>query len=87
MLGHILLALNLRSDKEPLSKLGILSNKVMVLWALVVMATLLIGTNVLGIANSLRVTGLALTDWVIVIVAAFIATFWIELKKILQRGT
>jgi Ca2+-transporting ATPase len=87
MLGHILLALNLRSDKEPLSKLGILSNKVMLLWALVVIATLLIGTNVLGIANSLRITGLALTDWGIVIVTAFIATFWIELKKILQRGT
>jgi Ca2+-transporting ATPase len=87
MLGHILLALNLRSDKEPLSKLGVLSNKVMVLWALMVVATLVIATNVPGIAGSLKITGLTATDWVVVIVAAFIATFWMELKKILQRGT
>jgi Ca2+-transporting ATPase len=87
MLGHILLALNLRSDKEPLSKLGVLSNKVMVLWALMVVGTLVIAINVPGIAGSLKITGLTATDWVVVIVAAFIATFWMELKKILQRGT
>jgi Ca2+-transporting ATPase len=86
MLGHILLALNLRSNKEPLSKLGIFSNKVMVLWALIVVATLLIATNVPVIAGSLKITSLNETDWVVVIVAAFAATFWMEIKKILQRG-
>ncbi len=84
MLGHILLALNLRSDREPLVKLGVLSNKVMVLWAVVVVVTLLVGTNLPLIANSLKITSLTLTDWAIVIVAAFVATFWMELKKILQ---
>ena len=87
MLGHILLALNLRSDKEPLSKLGVLSNKVMVLWALMAVGTLVIATNVPGIAGALRITSLTETDWAVVIVAAFVATFWMELKKILQRGT
>jgi Ca2+-transporting ATPase len=87
MLGHILLALNLRSDKEPLSKLGVLSNKVMVLWALAAVGTLVIATNVPGIANALRITSLTLMDWAVVVVAAFLATFWMELKKILQRGT
>ena len=87
MLGHILLALNLRSEKEPLSRLGVLSNKVMVLWALIVVATLLIATNVPAVASSLKITGLTPTDWAIVIIAAFVATFWIELRKILQKGT
>ena len=87
MLGHILLALNLRSEKEPLSKLGVLSNKVMVLWALIVVATLLIGTNVAGIESALKITGLSLADWALVAVAAFVATFWMELRKILRRGT
>src|SRR3990170_2550932 len=45
MFGHILLALNFRSEKEPLVKLGLFSNKVMILWALIVVATLLVGTN------------------------------------------
>jgi Ca2+-transporting ATPase len=87
MIGHILLALNFRSEKEPLSKLGVLSNKIMVLWGLVAIATLLLATNVAGIASSLRITSLTPTDWVIIVVAAFVSTFWIELVKIWRRST
>jgi Ca2+-transporting ATPase len=86
MLGHILLALNLRSDKEPLIKLGVLSNKVMVLWALIVVATLVVGTSVPGVAASLHLRSLNSADWAVLVVAAFVATFWLEIKKILQRG-
>jgi Ca2+-transporting ATPase len=87
MIGHILLALNFRSEKEPLSKLGVLSNKVMVLWGLIVIATLLLATNIGGIAASLKITGLTPIDWTIVILAAFVSTFWIELRKIRRRST
>jgi Ca2+-transporting ATPase len=86
MLGHILLALNSRSEKDPLSKLGVLTNKVMVLWALIVVATLILSINVSGIAGALRITGLTWADWILVIVVAFAATCWMELKKILQKG-
>jgi Ca2+-transporting ATPase len=87
MIGHILLALNFRSEKEPLSKLGVLSNKVMVLWGLIVIITLLVATNVAGIASSLKITGLAPMDWVLIIVVAFVSTFWIELNKIRRKRT
>jgi Ca2+-transporting ATPase len=87
MLGHILLALNLRSDKEPLTKLGFLSNKVMILWAIAAIGTLLIATNVPGIAAGLKVTGLTLTDWAVIIITALMATSWMEIRKILKKGT
>ena len=45
MFGHIFLALNFRSEREPLIKQGFLSNKVMLLWALLVFVTLLVGTS------------------------------------------
>ena len=45
MFGHIFLALNFRSDHEPLIKAGLLSNKVMLLWGLVVVVTLLLGNE------------------------------------------
>ena len=45
MFGHIFLALNFRSDKEPLLKEGLLSNRVMLLWSLLVFVTLLVGTS------------------------------------------
>jgi Ca2+-transporting ATPase len=85
MLGHIFLALNFRSEKEPLVKLGLLSNKIMVLWALVVVVTLLLGTSIPFVHNSLKITNLSLSDWALVIGVSFAATFWMELKKILQQ--
>ena len=84
MFGHIFLALNFRSEKEPLVKLGFFSNKVMVLWALLVIVTLLVGTNLPFIHDSLRLTYLSLSDWALVIGVSFVATFWMELKKILK---
>ncbi|MBE3116196.1 cation-transporting P-type ATPase [Candidatus Bathyarchaeota archaeon] len=87
MFGHIFLALNFRSEKEPLIKEGLLSNKVMLLWALVVFLTLLAGTNLPFIQSSLQISALSLSDWALVIGVSFAATFWMELKKILQRST
>jgi len=85
MVGHIFLALNFRSEKEPLIKLGLLSNKVMLLWALVVAVTLLVGTNLPFVNAALRITSLSLSDWALVLGVSFGATFWMELKKLLKR--
>ena len=84
MLGHIFLAFNFRSEKEPLTRLGLLSNMVMVLWALIVVATLLVGTSLPFVNASLRITQLSLSSWALIVGVAFAATFWIELKKLLK---
>ena len=68
-------------------KRGFLSNKVMISRAITAIGTLLIATNVPGIAAGLKVTALTLTDWAAVIIAAVTATFWIEIRKILKKGT
>ena len=52
MFGHIFLALNFRSEHEPLIKEGLLSNKVMLLWALLVFVTLIVGTIVAAYTGS-----------------------------------
>jgi Ca2+-transporting ATPase len=83
MLGHIFLAFNFRSEKEPLARLGVLSNRVMILWAFIVFVTLLVGTNLPFVGASLRITSLSLENWALVIAVAFVATFWMELKKLL----
>jgi P-type Ca2+ transporter type 2C len=86
MFGHIFLALNFRSEREPLIKEGLLSNKVMLLWALVVFGTLILGTSLPVIQTSLQITSLRLQDWVLVIAVPFLATFWMELLKILHKS-
>jgi Ca2+-transporting ATPase len=62
MFGHIFLALNFRTEREPLIKEGLLSNKVMFLWALVVFVTLILGTSIPVIQTSLQITSLRLQD-------------------------
>ena len=85
MFGHIFLALNFRSEHEPLIKEGLLSNKIMLLWALLVVVVLVLGTSLPFIQTSLQITGLKATDWVLVIVVSFVATFWMELRKIMRK--
>jgi Ca2+-transporting ATPase len=85
MLGHILLALNFRSEKEPLMKLGFFSNKVMVMWAVLATATLIVGTSLPAVHDALKITYLTPSDWALVVGVSITATFWMELRKILKQ--
>jgi P-type Ca2+ transporter type 2C len=85
MFGHIFLALNLRSDREPLLKLGLRSNKLMLLWALIVAVTLVAGTTLPVLHDSLRIASLSPVNWGVVLGVAFVATFWMELWKLLRH--
>ena len=87
MFGHIFLALNFRSECEPLIKEGLLSNKVMLLWALLVSVTLIVGTSLPPVQTALQITNLHLGDWPLIVVVSFAATFWMELEKILKKST
>ena len=87
MFGHIFLALNFRSEKEPLIKEGVLSNKIMLLWALLAFVTLLVGTSLPPIQAALQITGLGWQGWALAIAVSFAATFWMELQKILRKST
>jgi Ca2+-transporting ATPase len=86
MFGHIFLAFNFRSEQTPLIKEGVFSNKVMLLWALLAVVVLAVSTILPPVQAALQITSLTLNDWVLVIVVAFVATFWMELKKIFTRN-
>ncbi|MCW3995396.1 MAG: cation-transporting P-type ATPase [Candidatus Bathyarchaeota archaeon] len=86
MFGHIFLALNFRSEHEPLLKEGLLSNKVMLLWALLVFAVLIAGTTLSPLQAALQITSLSAVDWALVIGVAFAATFWMEVVKLIKKG-
>jgi Ca2+-transporting ATPase len=85
MLGHIFLALNLRSDHTPLLKQGLLTNKNMLIWAIIALVVLVLAISTPFIQTSLQITELNLQSWVMVILVAFISTFWMEIKKSLGK--
>jgi Ca2+-transporting ATPase len=86
MFGHIFLAFNFRSERTPLVKQGVLSNKVMLLWALLAVVVLVVATTFPFVQMALQITSLSLNDWLLVIAVAFVATFWMEIRKLFRRS-
>jgi len=84
LLGHIFLAVNLRSEREPLFRLGLFSNRLMIIWGVATVIFILFATFIPGIQNLLKTVSLTPEEWILVIGIAFIGTFWIEVLKLLH---
>jgi Ca2+-transporting ATPase len=91
LLGHIFLAFNMRSMNEPLYRMGYTSNRVMLLWALAASALLLVAVPLPFLHDTLKLQSISLVQWAMVIGLAFVATFWMEVRKIIlsmrRKGT
>jgi Ca2+-transporting ATPase len=86
LLGHIFLAFNMRSSRESLSRIGYSSNRVMLLWATAAIVMLLVAVPLPFLHDTLKLQSITLAQWGLVIVSAFVATFWMEgVKLILAR--
>ncbi len=85
LLGHVLLAFNLRPERQPLAQLGAFSNQVMTVWAAAAIVLALSATNVPALQAAFKVTALGAGDWLLVLVAAVVGTFWIEALKLFKR--
>lgn len=87
LVGHIFLAFNLRSDREPLFRLGVASNRVMVGWAGATAVFVLVITFVPWVQGILKTVPLTGFEWLLIVVVTFISTFWIEVSKWLRPRT
>ena len=84
LLGHILLAVNLRTEREPLFRLGFFSNRLMIIWGVATLIFIIFATFIPGIQNLLKTVNLTPGEWILVIGMAFVGTFWIEGLKLLR---
>lgn len=84
LLGHIVLALNLKQETLPLFKQGLLSNRFAAGW-LVGMIGFVLAMTLLPFAQSvLQTTGLSGLQWGMVIGGALLASMWMEGLKWLR---
>lgn len=81
LLGHVLLALNMRSERQPLLQLGLFSNQLMVIWGAATVAFVLFATLVPGVQTALKTVSLSGGEWALAVGAALAGTFWIEVRK------
>jgi Ca2+-transporting ATPase len=84
MISHIFLAINMRTERDSLRKIGFFTNKVMLLWGFAVIIVLFSIIYIPSLQMVFRVTPLTLMDWILIFGISFIATFWIEFKKFIQ---
>jgi P-type Ca2+ transporter type 2C len=84
LLGHIFLALNLKQKKTPLIYQGFFSNYFAALWLLAMVAFSIIITSIPFLYPYFNTTYLPLKIWAEIILIIIVATFWIEIKKIIK---
>ena len=88
LVGHVLLALNVRSERQPLLRLGFFSNRLMLVWGVATIAFVLLATLVPGVQAALKTVPLSGREWALAAGAALAGTFWMEARKWnLQEGT
>ncbi len=87
LLGHIMLALNVKQIQKPLLKQGLLVNRFGAVWLAGMLALVLIMTLVPAMHSVLNTTFLNPVQWVLVISGSIIASSWIEVLKLLRYSS
>ncbi len=81
LIGHVLLAFNMRSERQPILRLGLCSNRIMILWAGAIAIFLILISIIPGAQQLMKTTPLTLSQWAMILGATMIGTFWLELRK------
>ena len=81
MIGHVLLAFNLRADRVSVFKLSLIANPLMILWGLAAVVFIVIATSIPHLNDALGTRPLDPGHWLMVVGAAVIGAFWLDLRK------
>lgn len=85
LVAHALLAFNMRSERQPMYRLGPFSNRTMVMWAMAAMAFAVLAVEVPFLHDAVKTTFLPPEMWALIIVLSIAGTFWMELVKVALR--
>ena len=83
LIGHVLLAFNMRSERQPILQLGLGSNRMMLIWGGAVAVFLVLISLIPGAQQLMKITTLTAAQWGMILGATFIGTFWLELGKLI----
>jgi len=84
LLSHIFLAMNMRTSRIPLSRVGYFSSKAMNIWMIGVAVFLVIALNVPFFIEYLKLSQVSILPVAGILLLSFAATYWIEIRKTLR---
>jgi Ca2+-transporting ATPase len=85
LVGHIVLALNLKQERMPLLQQGLLSNRFGAAWLVGMVILVIVMTLVPAARQILNTTRLRGVQWAMVGAGAVLASFWLEVRKWVRR--
>jgi len=87
ILSQVVLAQNLRTEHEPVSRRGFFSNPVILLWGLIIVGSLIVITAYAPLHAVIDTSTIEYRNWGLIILASFLSGSWIEIRKlIVSRG-
>jgi len=84
LLGHVLLAANMRSERQPLFRLGLFRNRLMLAWGAATVAFVAAVSLLPGLQAAFRATSLSAGEWLMVVGLAIAGTFWLEVARLVR---
>lgn len=81
LLGHVLLAFNMRSARQPLYQVGFFSNRLMIAWGMVASVFVLLAVYLGPLQAVLKTTALTGSQWILTLSSIVVGTFWMEVYK------
>ena len=84
MVGHVVLAANMRAERQPLLRTNPLANRPFLVWATAALALPILGTTLPFLDARLHLAALTPTTWAVVLIAALLFPSWWELAKWLR---
>jgi Ca2+-transporting ATPase len=82
LLGHVLLAFNMRSVRQPLYQVGFFSNRLMIAWGTAAAVFILLAVYLKPLQTVLKTAALTGNQWVLILCAIVVGTFWMEIYKV-----
>ena len=83
--GHVALAFHLRSEREPLTRLGLTTNRVMIAWAAAVTIFVALAIGIRPLREVFATRTLHASSWATIAFAVVASTSWIEARKHLRQ--
>ncbi len=84
MVGYLALAWVMRSERTPLARVGLWSNRFLPGWTVVTAASIALVMLVPAIRDTLRLTPIDTTQWLVVVLVPILAVSWIEIVKVVR---
>ncbi|MFZ2781028.1 MAG: cation-transporting P-type ATPase [Rectinemataceae bacterium] len=81
LFGHVGLALNMRTSKVPLTKIGVFSSRPFNVWMIAIVVFIGLAISVPGIGQYLNLAPIGIGTLMVIALIAVLATSWMEIRK------